>query len=99
MTVACEAGTASIAFRPSTISAAPAFVLFESWAPLTLPSRDVSRSLRGSVGREKIGGANASGAQLSNRRKAGAASVSMVTVKVGQPLLYSSWLSPRVRRK
>jgi len=34
---------------------------------------------------EKIGGANASGVQLSNRRKAGAASVSMVTAKLGQP--------------
>lgn len=41
--------------------------------------------LHGSVGRKKIGGANASGAQLSNKRKAGAASVSMVTAKVGQP--------------
>jgi hypothetical protein len=39
----------------------------------------------GSVGREKIDGANASGAQLSNGRKAGAASVSMVTAKLGQP--------------
>jgi hypothetical protein len=50
-------------------------VLFESWAPLTLPSRDVSRSLHGSVGREEIGGANASGAQPSDRRKAGAARI------------------------
>jgi hypothetical protein len=72
-------------FYPGTTSAAPAFVLFESWAPRTYSSGDVSRRLHRSVGREKIGGANASGAQLSKRRKAGAASVSMVTAKVGQP--------------
>jgi hypothetical protein len=71
-------------FYPSTTSAAPAFVLFESWEPLTYPSGDVPRLLPGSVGREKIGGANASGAQLSHGRKAGPASVGMVTAKLGQ---------------
>jgi len=38
-----------------------------------------------SVGREKIGGANASGAQLPNGKKAGTALVSMVTSTLVSP--------------
>ncbi len=80
------AGTASIVFIPSHDLGCPSFRSFRKLGTLTLSLWGCfPQPLHGSVRREKIGGANASGAQLSNRRKAGAASVSMVTAKMGQP--------------
>jgi hypothetical protein len=55
MIIGCDlgAGPASIVSIPSTTLAASAFVLFESWAPRTCPSRDVSRRLYARLGERK----------------------------------------------
>src|SRR5437660_586817 len=86
-------------FYPSTISAAPAFVLFESWEPLTYPSGDVPRRPHGSVGRGKSVAQTPVVPNFPTVRKAGAASVSMVTAKLGQPpstfrLVGTHWIRP-----
>jgi hypothetical protein len=74
------AGPASILFYPWQTFGCPSFRSFQK-----LSFWDASRRL-GSVEREKIGGVNASGAQLSNGRKAEAASVNMVMQSWASPL-------------
>jgi hypothetical protein len=70
---------------PSTISAAPAFVLFESWAPLTLPFGMFPAASTVRLGERKSVAQTPVVPSFPTEGKLGQPQFSVVTAKLGQP--------------